>query len=92
MNLLLSSLIFSKQGKEIGFFFLCQWQRSANWIKSRRRRTGLQRIRFASMNIDAQASAGHIIRVLHLSVAVFPPIAGVLNYQSEADFFIYLFF
>lgn len=39
------------------------------------------------MNIDAQASAGHIIRVLHLSVAFFPPIACVSNYQSESDLF-----
>lgn len=38
------------------------------------------------MNIDAQARAGHIIRVLHLSVAFFPPIACVSNYQSEPDF------
>lgn len=82
-NLLLRSLIFSKQGKRICFF--CQWQHAANWIKSRRRRTGLQRIRFPSMNIDAQASVGHVIRVLHLSVAVFPPIASVSNYQSESD-------
>lgn len=37
------------------------------------------------MNIDAQASAGHIIRVLHLSLAVFHPTASVSNYWSESD-------
>lgn len=37
------------------------------------------------MNIDAQASAGHIIRVLHLSLAVFHPTASVSNYRSESD-------
>lgn len=66
-------------------FFLSVAAHSANWIKSRRRRSSLQRIRSPSMNIDAQASTGHIIRVLHLSLAVFHPTASVSNYRSESD-------